>query len=149
MRKGFTLLELVAVVAITAILIGIASYAAVSITRGARKLAMEKQEKVIEQQIERYYEFNGYVPKSQSDFVAFLSNPNYFPHIPINPEAVNDTGSSYGWKWYPSPTHPEMGTLSTLDGKYSFVVSCQKLNYDSSHITYDINYSQAHYEGDR
>jgi len=83
-RKGFSLMELVAVIALIAVLAGIVSFNVVSLNNSNKLKALEVAQRTIMTGLEKYKLVTGHYPTSQTEFEAFLKNINYFSAVPVN-----------------------------------------------------------------
>jgi len=71
-RKGFSLMELVAVIALIAVLAGIVSFNVVSLNNSNKLKALEVAQRTIMTGLEKYKLATGHYPTSQTEFEAFL-----------------------------------------------------------------------------
>jgi len=71
-RKGFSLMELVAVIALIAVLAGIVSFNVVSLNNSNKLKALEVAQRTIVTGLEKYKLVTGHYPTSQTEFEAFL-----------------------------------------------------------------------------
>jgi len=73
-KKGFTLIELVVILAIMSIVAGIAYPSLKAYKENAEKLEMEKHEEIINKAIVQYYAFTGRYPEAATDSKGIKSN---------------------------------------------------------------------------
>jgi prepilin-type N-terminal cleavage/methylation domain-containing protein len=102
-RKGFTLIEVVIVVAIVAVLIGVVFgiYPSIKASQNRKIIATNIQQ--ILAGIDRYKRITGQLPQTQQDFENLLLNTQYFESVPVNPY-WNDNANhpEKGWLWDPN-----------------------------------------------
>jgi len=103
MRKGFSLLELVTVIAIVGILTMSAIGYFTSLYTNTRIETTLHNAQMLAEQVRRYYDFYGKVPQSQQEFNTFLLNQDFFPQVPKN-LLTNVYTSSTGWLWTKTST---------------------------------------------
>jgi len=101
-RKGFSLMELVAVIALIAVLTGIVSFNVVSLNNSNKLKALEVAQRTIVTGLEKYKLVTGHYPTSQTEFEAFLKNTNYFSAVPVNPFWADTQHPEKGWLWNPT-----------------------------------------------
>ena len=101
-RKGFSLLELLAVIALIAVLAGIISFNVVSLNNSNKLKALEVAQRTIMTGLEKYKLTTGHYPATQAEFEAFLKNTNYFSSVPVNPFWMDTTKPEKGWLWNPT-----------------------------------------------
>jgi len=101
-RKGFSLLELLAVIALIAVLAGIVSFNVVSLNNSNKLKALEVAQRTIMTGLEKYKLTTGHYPATQAEFEAFLKNTNYFSSVPVNPFWMDTTKPEKGWLWNPT-----------------------------------------------
>ena len=101
-RKGFSLLELLAVIALIAVLTGVVSFSVVSLNNSNKLKALEVAQRTIMTGLEKYKLTTGHYPATQAEFEAFLKNTNYFSSVPVNPFWTDTTKPEKGWLWNPT-----------------------------------------------
>lgn len=102
LRPGFSLVEIMIVVAMMAILAAIAFPKFVNATDDARDSATKSQLRTVRTSIERYKHDIGTLP-DMSNWDALLNN-NYLKALPVNPSngfssISTSAGASVGWVW--------------------------------------------------
>lgn len=109
-RKGFSLLELVVVIAVISTLsLAVMSYST-SLNFNVRVNTTAQNAQVIAEQVRRYYDINAKVPQSQAEFEQLLNNQDYFPTIPPNlVDTTTTSRTSTGWLW--TPVNTFVGTV--------------------------------------
>lgn len=121
-KKGFTLIEIIIVLFIMGVVIATAMIAYTKAYNSEGIKVLLKNEKVIAEQIQKYYQIEGEIPQNATEFKNFLHNSDYFPTIAENPIYFGSDPAD-GWKWqYKNATE---GVISSFDGKYPYTVTVQ------------------------
>ena len=95
-------MELVAVIALMAVLVGVVSFSVVSLSNSNKLKALEVAQRTIMTGLEKYKLVTGHYPTSQAEFEAFLKNPNFFSAVPVNPFWSDTQRPEKGWLWNPT-----------------------------------------------
>jgi len=99
-RKGFSLLEVIVVIAIMGTLTLTAFNYSTSLNAGIRAKTTMQNAQIIAEQVRRYYDINAKVPDNQDTFEQLLNNQDYFPTIPENlVDTTTTTQTSTKWVW--------------------------------------------------
>ena len=99
-RKGFSLLEVIVVIAIMGTLTLTAFNYSTSLNAGIRAKTTMQNAQIIAEQVRRYYDINAKVPDNQDAFEQLLNNQDYFPTIPENlVDTTTTTQTSTKWVW--------------------------------------------------
>jgi prepilin-type N-terminal cleavage/methylation domain-containing protein len=101
MRKGFTLLELMIVVAIAIVLITVAVIYLQNVSYDNQLQIVKTNQTTIVEGLARYYRITGTIPQTVDEFRALLKDTRYFPTVPVNP-FYHGSDPTLGWGYDPT-----------------------------------------------
>jgi len=121
-KQGFTLIELLIVIGISILLVSAVIVSINSTLRSSRANALSKEERLVAEQVMRYYTYTGNVPQSMEEFYDFLKNKDYFPTTPQNPLYTHNTDTpERGWQFSSNTfTDHIVCTIKSFDGHYPY-----------------------------
>jgi len=104
MKKGFSLLEMIIVIAVIGIIIGVTAVAGVRMVNSSKKKTLQTSIQTIVSALQVYKQLNGDYPKTEQEFKDFLLNKNhhYFNSCPVNPFYPDKEHPENGWYWDPN-----------------------------------------------
>lgn len=142
LQKGFTLIEMLVVIAIISILIGIGVNTFTIAQKKARDVRRKADIRSIQTALELYKQDTGVYPPSVGDWVKSTTDswipglvPNYIPKVPRDPSA-NDTdpwvdgGNRYAYG-YTSSDGQKYNLVAQLENRYD-PDRCELKNYKRS-----------------